>query len=236
MRLCIIAQIKVVSPTNHAYFNLHGNLDGAATVLEHIVWMPTALRFVAIDASEIPTGDLPSVSAYPAMDFAQAPKTFGRDLNDTVLPYPGYDNAFVVSTAAVEHVMAHRVSHLGSSSTDGRGGSESTMRSSSAKTAAVPALDAYSPLSGIGLAVSTDQPSLQVYTGNFLDGTIPRKASQGGPSEHYAQYGGFTCEAALLPGALNQPDFPSVVITPDVPYTQRTVHAFYDATARPVRV
>ena len=58
-----------------------------------------------------------------------------------------------------------------------------------------PVVTLSSPLTGISLEMSTDQPSVQIYTGNFLNGTdsnpsdsglrIHRKATQGGPHEYY---------------------------------------------------
>lgn len=53
----------------------------------------------------------------------------------------------------------------------------------------------HSPISGISVAMSTDQPSVQAYSGNFLNGTDPatrieRKKSQSfGPAKQYYQYG-----------------------------------------------
>jgi len=194
--------VAVCSPTNHAYFNLAANIRGETTVLDHVLTMPNAGHFVGTDMTLIPTGAVLSVDDYPAMDFT-AGKPIGRDLNSTVLPYPGYDTAFVLTPKAAK-------------------------RGSTAASADLPlAASIYSPLSGVGMEVFTDAPSVQVYSGNFLDSTIPRKASQGGPSATYAKYGAVTFETQMYPDALHHASFPSVVLVPGAPYTQKSVYHFY---------
>lgn len=74
------------------------------------------------------------------------------------------------------------------------------------------------PRSGRVLEVHTDQPSVQFYSGNFLDGSV---AGRGGRA--YRQGDGFCLETQHLPDSPNQPDFPSTVLRPGERYETRTV-------------
>lgn len=90
-----------------------------------------------------------------------------------------------------------------------------------------------SALTGISLEMHTDQPSVQVYTGNFLNGTDPtlrlrRKSSQSfGPDAQYYQWrGAVTLEAQVYPDAVHHPAFPSIELRPGGRYVQRTAYVF----------
>jgi aldose 1-epimerase len=74
------------------------------------------------------------------------------------------------------------------------------------------------PVSGRRLEVLTDQPGLQFYTGNFLDG----QPSSGG----YGQYQALCLEAQSLPDAPNRGDFPNCLVRPGEPYDHTTVYRF----------
>jgi aldose 1-epimerase len=77
------------------------------------------------------------------------------------------------------------------------------------------------PKSGRTLTVSTDQPGVQFYTGNFLDGTLIGK---GGAV--YRQYDGFSLETQHYPDSPNHDNFPSVELKPGETYQTTTVYAF----------
>ena len=73
------------------------------------------------------------------------------------------------------------------------------------------------PATGRILEVHTDQPGLQVYTGNYLDGSIV------GPSgRRYRQGDGVALETQRLPDAPNRDWLPSPVLEPGQTYTSRT--------------
>jgi len=77
------------------------------------------------------------------------------------------------------------------------------------------------PSSGRNLKIATDQPGLQFYSGNFLDGTLV------GPSGHtYRQGDGLALETQHFPDSPNQPKFPSTVLRPGETYRTTTVHSF----------
>ena len=74
------------------------------------------------------------------------------------------------------------------------------------------------PESGRVMEISSDQPGVQFYSGNFLDGTD----SNGGFTIHE----GFCLETQVFPDTPNQPDFPSALLEPGNVYKHVTVHKF----------
>ncbi|MFB7651654.1 MULTISPECIES: aldose epimerase family protein [unclassified Streptomyces] len=77
------------------------------------------------------------------------------------------------------------------------------------------------PGSGRTLRIATDQPGLQFYSGNFLDGTL---TGTGGAL--YRQGDALCLETQHFPDAPNQPSFPSTVLRPGQTYRTSTVHSF----------
>jgi aldose 1-epimerase len=83
------------------------------------------------------------------------------------------------------------------------------------------AAEVYDPKSGRTLKVSTDQPGIQFYTGNFLDGTLI-----GAGGNVYHQYDAFCLETQHFPDSPNHDNFPSTVLNPGDTYKTSTVYAF----------
>jgi len=81
------------------------------------------------------------------------------------------------------------------------------------------------PKSGRRMKVSSDQPGVQFYSGNFLDGTLTGK---GGVA--YPQYGALCLEPQHYPDSPNEPKFPSVVLKPGQTYHSTIIYGF-DTTA-----
>ncbi|HPW18250.1 MAG TPA: aldose epimerase family protein [Candidatus Aminicenantes bacterium] len=77
------------------------------------------------------------------------------------------------------------------------------------------------PESGRVLEIWTDQPGIQLYTGNFLDGTVVGKGGRA-----YGKHAGFCLETQHFPDSPNRPDFPSTVLEPGRMYRTTTVHKF----------
>jgi aldose 1-epimerase len=77
------------------------------------------------------------------------------------------------------------------------------------------------PTSGRVLEVSTTEPGVQFYTGNFLDGTVKGK---GGVA--YAKRTGFCLETQHFPDSPNHPDFPTTTLKPGAEYKSTTVFKF----------
>jgi len=76
--------------------------------------------------------------------------------------------------------------------------------------------------SGRGMTISTTEPGIQMYTGNFLDGTIVGKGGQS-----LVKYQAIAFEAQRYPDSPNHPAYPTTRLDPGQTYTQKTVHHFY---------
>ena len=83
-------------------------------------------------------------------------------------------------------------------------------------------VDLYSPKSGRGLEMWSDQVAVQFYSGNFFDGECCSK--YGKP---ILRRGAIVLEAQRYPNAPNQPTFPSIVLTPEQTYTHFCSYKFY---------
>lgn len=83
------------------------------------------------------------------------------------------------------------------------------------------AAELYSPESGIVLRVYTDEPGIQVYVGNFLDGTVTGK---GGVV--YAHRTAICLETQKFPDTPNKPEWPSALLVPGETYTSHCVFEF----------
>ena len=79
----------------------------------------------------------------------------------------------------------------------------------------------YEPASGRVLRVLTTEPGIQLYTANYLDGSLTGKGGK-----VYHKNSAFCLECQHFPDSVNQPGFPSVILNPGQTYTQTTVHEF----------
>jgi aldose 1-epimerase len=77
------------------------------------------------------------------------------------------------------------------------------------------------PQSGRTLEVLTTEPGIQLYTGNFLDGSL-----RGATGMVYGKHSGFCLETQHFPDAINHPEFPSVVLRPGEKFHSRTLFRF----------
>ena len=93
-----------------------------------------------------------------------------------------------------------------------RGGPERTLRRIATVT---------EPTTGRSLEVESDQPGVQFYTGNFLDGTLTGKNGK-----VYPYRGGFCLEPQYFPDSPNRPDFPSAVLRPGETYRHTIIYRF----------
>ncbi len=80
----------------------------------------------------------------------------------------------------------------------------------------------YEPESGRVLEILTDQPGIQFYSGNFLDGTIKGKGES-----LYGKHAGFCLETQHFPDSPNKPGFPPTILEPGKTYRTATVHRFF---------
>jgi aldose 1-epimerase len=84
-----------------------------------------------------------------------------------------------------------------------------------------PAAEVYDPSSGRLMQVLTDQPGVQFYTGNFLDGTITGKEGK-----IYQQRYALCLETQHFPDSPNHPSFPSTELKPGQKYHSITIYRF----------
>lgn len=80
------------------------------------------------------------------------------------------------------------------------------------------------PASGRGFDLMTDQPGLQLYSGNWLDGSQAGKLGRS-----HRQSDAFCLEPQAFPDAPNRPDFPTTQLSPGAVYRHRSLFRFFAA-------
>lgn len=76
------------------------------------------------------------------------------------------------------------------------------------------------PPSGRVLEVSTTQPGIQLYTGQYLDGSLS------GIGGRYPKFGALVLEPQHFPDSVHHPNFPSTILRPGQTYRERAVYRF----------
>ncbi len=165
--------------------------DGAGSIDGHELQL-MASNYTPVDATLIPTGEIAPVAGTP-LDFT-TPHLIGERIRDDfeqLILGRGYDHNFVID------------------------------RPSPDNTELILAARVVEPESGRTLEISTTEPGIQFYSGNFLDGTLV-----GAAGKMYRQGDGFALETQHFPDSPNQPEFPSTLLEPGQEFQSTTVYAF----------
>lgn len=84
-----------------------------------------------------------------------------------------------------------------------------------------PAAELYEPASGRLLEISTTEPAIQFYSGNFLDGSIVGKSGA-----RFEKHAGLCLETQHYPDSPNQPAFPTTLLRPGQTFRSTTILKF----------
>ncbi|KRW69970.1 aldose epimerase family protein [Stutzerimonas nitrititolerans] len=170
------------------------NLAGAGngTILDQVATLH-ASHYTPVTEKLIPTGELAPVAGTP-MDFLK-PTPFGQHIKD-------------------DHQQLKYAEPK-------QGGFDFNWVLDTEGDVDKLAAEVSDPKSGRVLQLYTSEPGVQLYTSNFLDGSIKGK---GGKT--YPHWSGFTLETQHFPDAPNQPNFASTRLDPDQTYTQTSIYKF----------
>lgn len=191
----------VCNLTNHSYFNLKDG--GASSILDHEIWVD-ADAFTPMNERSIPTGEIRSVEGTPH-DFRQAHAIGARigHEDEQLNIGKGYDHSFVLNHAEKHPPKQKYISQ------------------NLVPPPLIHAVTVQEPTSGRTLEVWTTQPAVQLYTGNYLDGSAIGKKGVA-----YSHRSGFCLETQHYPDAVHHEHFPTITLHPSEVYHHLTYFKF----------
>lgn len=184
-------QPTYVNLTNHAFFNLSGNMERPA--INHLLTL-NASSLIACNRHLLPTGKLIKVKG-TSLDFT-VPRTIAGTLiqpHSQMQSPKGYSLAYALNTTSDATTFAARLEDKPS---------------------------------GRCMEIYTNQPSLQLYTGYFMDGTDIGKYQI-----PYHSTSGIALEPQGYPDAPHHPEFPSILLQPGQKYEYRE-EVYFKTTSR----
>lgn len=181
----------VINMTNHSYFNLNGDPN---KTIENCILHVNAYIYSPSDATYMTTGDTAWVKGTP-MDF-MTPTEIGKNVNnfdyEPIKNANGYDHNWCLATY-----------------NDGKGNDKQV------------AASLYSPETGIVMEVYTNEPGIQVYTGNFLEGKVAGKKGI-----KYQKHAAVCLETQKYPDSPNKKNWPSPYLKPGEKYYSHCIYKF----------
>ena len=186
--------LTIINLAHHSYWNLAGQASGSVRGHELSI---TADTYLPVDATSIPTGLFAPVAGTP---FDLRPErspatTLGAALDGL----PGAADG--KKPGGIDHNYVVR-----GWQPDGSLRSVAVLRD---------------PASGRTLEILSDQPGIQVYTSNYLDGSVKGK---GGAA--YAKQAAVCLETQKYPDSIHHADWPSTRLNPGQTYRHTMVHRF----------
>ena len=181
----------IINMTNHSYFNLNGT---PSQHCENQLLYINADRYTPADTTYMPTGQMLKVSGTP-MDFRK-PTPLSKDINNQRF-------AMTRNAHGFDHNWCLNTWHNGQPD-------ESTVAAS-----------LYSPKTGIMLQVFTNEPGIQVYTGNFLDASFAGKHGY-----RYPKHSAVCMETQHYPDSPNHPEWPSTWLETGKKYSSHCIYKF----------
>ena len=181
----------IINMTNHNYYNLNGDLSKEGTNMELYI---NADNFTPADSTYMTTGEIVPVDDTP-MDF-RTPHAISETISDTsfcqIKNAGGYDHNWCLNTYK-----------------DGKGDDTKVCAS------------LYSPITGIYMEMFTNEPGVQVYTGNFQGTGIECKHGV-----KYPKHASVCLESQKYPDSPNKKDWPQPYLKPGEKYHSHAAYRF----------
>lgn len=186
----------IINMTNHSYINLNG--DPSTDCMDNILYVAST-KMTPVDNTYMTYGEISDIPAGDPFDFSTA-KPMGQDIDTLKL-----DRQSAAYTQLV----------------NGNGYDHNWVLNEECQNMQAPCCTLYSPKTGIKLTQYTTEPGVQVYTGNFQDGTYTGKKGI-----VYPQRCAVCLETQKYPNTPNTPEWPSCVLRPGEKYESTTTFAF----------